>query len=80
MWILSWSNRELFRSKLGISRTLRVLPDLLAVFFSLHYRARPGHYFGTIGLVPGALGSIIMAYLTTIKFGFGESFGVPIGR
>ena len=50
------------------------------MFLFLHYRARPGHYFGTIGLVLGALGSIIMAYLTTIKFGFGESFGVAIGR
>lgn len=62
-------------SKYGISRTFRVLLDLLAMFFFLRFRARPGHFFGTIGLVLGALGSVIMAYLMVVKFGMGESIG-----
>jgi hypothetical protein len=63
------------RSKYGISRTFRVTLDLLAVFFFLRYRARPGHFFGSIGLILGALGTVIMAYLSVVKFGFGESIG-----
>lgn len=62
-------------SKYGISRTFRVLLDLLAMFFFLRYRARPGHFFGSIGLVLGALGGVIMAYLSVVKFGLGESIG-----
>lgn len=62
-------------SKYGISRTFRVLLDLLAVFFFLHYRARPGHFFGAIGLLLGALGSVIMAYLLVVKFGLGQPIG-----
>ena len=63
------------RSKYGLSRTFRVLPDLLAVFFFLRYRSRPGHFFGTIGLLFGALGSIIMAWLLFVRFGLGENIG-----
>ncbi len=63
------------RSKYGISRTFRVTLDLLAVFFFLRYRARPGHFFGSIGLILGALGTVIMAYLSVVKFGLGESIG-----
>lgn len=62
-------------SKYGISRTFRVILDLLAAFFFLHYRAKPGHFFGGIGLALGALGSAIMTYLAVIKFGFGEDIG-----
>jgi glycosyltransferase involved in cell wall biosynthesis len=62
-------------SKYGVSRTFRVLLDLLAMFFFLRFRARPGHFFGTIGLVLGALGSLIMVHLLVVKFGLGESIG-----
>lgn len=63
------------RSKYGLSRTFRVLPDLLSVFFFLRYRSRPGHFFGSIGLLFGALGSIIMAWLAFVRFGLGENIG-----
>ena len=62
-------------SKYGISRTFRVLLDLLAMYFFLRYRARPGHFFGSIGLALGAIGSFIMMYLMVVKFGMGESIG-----
>jgi glycosyltransferase involved in cell wall biosynthesis len=67
--------RRFGRSKYGISRTFRVLLDLLAAFFFLRYRARPGHFFGSIGLVFGAIGALIMAHLTVVKFAFGEDIG-----
>jgi len=63
------------RSKYGLSRTFRVLLDLLAVSFFLRYRARPGHFFGSIGLVIGGLGAGVMAYLGAVKFGLGQDIG-----
>jgi len=67
--------RERGVSKYGIGRTMRVLLDLLTAFFFLHYRTRPGHFFGAIGVFIGALGSAIMAWLLVVKFGFGEDIG-----
>ena len=73
--VVTHQARQFGRSKYGISRTFRVLLDLLAAFFFLRYRARPGHFFGAIGLVFGALGALIMGYLGVVKFGFGEDIG-----
>jgi glycosyltransferase involved in cell wall biosynthesis len=63
------------RSKYGLSRTFRVMPDLLAVFFFLRYRARPGHFFGSIGLTFGLIGTASMGWLLLAKFGFGQDIG-----
>ncbi|HEX5515433.1 MAG TPA: glycosyltransferase family 2 protein [Gammaproteobacteria bacterium] len=62
-------------SKYGISRTFRVVLDLLAVFFFLKYRARPGHFFGSIGLLFGCVGGLLLAYLAVLKFGFHQDIG-----
>jgi len=67
--------RQAGESKYGISRTFRVILDLLAVFFFLNYRARPGHFFGSIGLAFGMVGFVLMTYLAVVKFGFGEPIG-----
>lgn len=67
--------RQFGTSKYGLSRTFRVLLDLLAVYFFMRYRARPGHFFGLIGVVFMALGSAILGYLFFVKFIFGESIG-----
>jgi glycosyltransferase involved in cell wall biosynthesis len=67
--------RQFGRSKYGISRTFRVLLDLLAAFFFLRYRARPGHFFGSIGLIFGLVGTLIMSHLLVVKFGMGEDIG-----
>ena len=66
--------RQYGTSKYGISRTLRVLLDLLAVYFFMKYSSRPGHFFGAIGLVVGALGSAMLGYLFVLKL-FGEDIG-----
>ena len=67
--------RQFGTSKYGISRTFRVILDLLTVFFFLRYRTRPGHFFGSIGLVLGLLGSVAMIVLLIDKFALGQNIG-----
>lgn len=66
--------RQFGESKYGITRTFRVIIDLLFVFFFMKFRARPSHFFGQIGLGFGALGSLGLAYLGVIKL-LGEDIG-----
>lgn len=61
-------------SKYGISRTLRVVLDLLAVNFFLRFAGRPGHFFGGVGLGVGLVGTLILSYLGVLKL-LGESIG-----
>ncbi len=63
------------KSKYGISRTFRVILDLLSVMFFMRYKARPGHFFGSLGLGFGAIALIIMAYLFVDKFIMGNDIG-----
>jgi hypothetical protein len=73
--VVNHSPRTEGRSKYGISRTFRVVLDLLSVLFFLRYRARPGHFFGSIGLVVGALGGAILSVLAFEKFALGHDIG-----
>jgi glycosyltransferase involved in cell wall biosynthesis len=50
-------------SKYGLSRTIRVLLDLLTVTFLRAYSTRPIQVFGLVGLVSAAVGGIWTAYL-----------------
>jgi glycosyltransferase involved in cell wall biosynthesis len=54
-------------SKYGLSRTVRVVLDLLTVKFLLNYSTRPLQIFGLFGLIAGALGSAILAYLAYVR-------------
>jgi glycosyltransferase involved in cell wall biosynthesis len=51
-------------SKYGLSRTLRVVLDLLTVKFLLSYSTRPLQMFGLIGVPMGLLGFVIAVYLS----------------
>ncbi len=62
-------------SKYGLGRILPVLIDLFSVLFFLRYKARPGHFFGSIGVWLGALGGLILTYLAGVKFVLGEDIG-----
>ncbi|MFT4629133.1 MAG: glycosyltransferase involved in cell wall biosynthesis [Arenicella sp.] len=57
-------------SKYGISRTFRVILDLITVKFLLRYHARPLHFFGMPGLLMGGIGGAIMTYLAIIRLFF----------
>jgi glycosyltransferase involved in cell wall biosynthesis len=54
-------------SNYGISRTVRVVLDLFTVKFLGAYGTRPSHLFGVMGLVSGATGFAILAYLAYIR-------------
>ena len=51
-------------SKYGLSRTFRVILDLLTVKFLLSYSTRPLQMFGLIGVPMGFVGFVIAAYLS----------------
>jgi glycosyltransferase involved in cell wall biosynthesis len=67
--------RQFGVSKYGISRTFRVILDLMSVYFFMRYNARPGHFFGKIGLYVGSAGLLILAYLASLKIFLGEDIG-----
>src|SRR5439155_9188089 len=54
-------------SKYGISRTIRVVLDLLTVKFLLSYSTRPLQIFGLMGLAMGLLGVLITGYLAYVR-------------
>jgi hypothetical protein len=55
------------RSKYGISRTVRVVLDLMTVKFLVSYSTRPLQIFGLFGLVMGGLGTALLVYLATSR-------------
>ena len=54
------------RSKYGISRTIRVILDLLTVKFLLSYSTRPLQIFGLVGLTMGLIGAGVTGYLAAL--------------
>lgn len=67
--------RQFGKTKYRISRTLRVILDLITVKFMLSYYTRPIHVFGSIGIAVGLIGLLICSYLSVLKLGFGQSIG-----
>lgn len=67
--------RQFGQSKYGISRTIRVVLDLMAVLFFMRFRARPGHFFGVVGMAIGSIGMFMLGSLLIAKYGFGEDIG-----
>ncbi|MFP4253895.1 MAG: glycosyltransferase family 2 protein [Halothece sp.] len=67
--------RRYGNSKYGLGRTLRVLMDLLTIWFMQKFLTRPMHVFGSLGLISMGLGVLIGSYLTVLKFGFGQNIG-----
>lgn len=54
-------------SKYGISRTFRVILDLITVKFLLRFSSKPLQFFGSFGLISGFIGFLICLYLTIEK-------------
>jgi glycosyltransferase involved in cell wall biosynthesis len=60
------------QSKYGLSRTFKVLLDLLSMYFFVRFRASPGHFFGRIGLACGFAGFLALGWLAWLKLGLDE--------
>lgn len=73
--VVTHNARRFGQSKYGISRTFRVVLDLLSVVFFMSFRYRPGHFFGVVGLAFGALSGLLFLYLFIVKFLLGEDIG-----
>lgn len=67
--------RQFGHSKYGISRTVRVMLDLILVWFLGAYSTRPIHVFGSMGLLSAGGGVLIGLYLTFLKIVMEENIG-----
>jgi glycosyltransferase involved in cell wall biosynthesis len=67
--------RRFGKSKYGISRTFRVLLDLITVRFMLGYANRPLQVFGRLGLISAGLGMLFGLYLIFVKLVLGQNIG-----
>lgn len=59
--------RKYGRSNYGISRTVRVILDLITVKFLLSYATKPLQIFGLLGFGMGVLGAAINGYLAWLR-------------
>jgi len=65
-------SRKFGKSKYGISRTIRVILDIITIKFLLSYSQRPIQIFGLVGLFSGTVGFIITAYLIIMRIFFNQ--------
>ncbi|AEA33256.1 glycosyltransferase family 2 protein [Hippea maritima] len=65
--------RKFGRSKYNLSRTFRVIVDLILVYFMQKFMTRPIHFFGIAGFFMFFLGFLIDGYLAVQKIFFGVS-------
>lgn len=59
--------RQHGQSKYGLSRTVRVVLDLVTVKFLLSYSKRPLQIFGLVGLIMGVIGALILGWLGFVR-------------
>ena len=67
--------RRFGKAKYGLSRTLKVILDLLVVRFLMSYSTRPIHIFGLLGLLSALVGTVILAYLGAVKLFLQQDIG-----
>lgn len=63
------------KSKYGISRTVKVVLDLITVKFLQSFSTKPIQFFGPVGIMSGFVGFLILLYLSIDKLFFGKSIG-----
>ncbi len=61
-------------SKYGLSRTLKVVLDMITIKFMASYQTKPIYVFGTAGLIAFLLSFIAGVWAVILKFGEGVSF------
>ncbi|PYV40477.1 MAG: glycosyltransferase [Acidobacteria bacterium] len=73
------SPRQNGKSNYGLSRTIRVLLDLISIKFLLDYSTKPLHFFGPLGLIGTSLGTILGVVLVFKKLILGEEIMLQHG-
>ncbi|MBI1309077.1 MAG: glycosyltransferase [Proteobacteria bacterium] len=66
--------RQFGSSKYGIDKTVRVMLDIIQLYFFQKFLHRPLHFFGYAGLVCLVPGGLFAAYLVVLKL-FGDNIG-----
>src|SRR5437660_3607044 len=66
--------RTMGKSKYGLSRTMKVIFDLMTIKFMASYQTKPIYIFGSFGMVAIALSVIAGLWATILKFWKGTSF------
>ncbi len=56
------------KSKYGISRTIKVVFDLMTIKFMAEYHTKPIYVFGTFGMIAFALAFIAGVWAVVLKF------------
>jgi glycosyltransferase involved in cell wall biosynthesis len=67
--------RRFGQSKYGLGRTIRVVMDLLTVYFMKKFLTRPMHVFGLGGIISLITGIAMGTYLTIVKLFFDQNIG-----
>ena len=67
--------RRFGQSKYGLGRTIRVVMDLMTVFFMKKFLTRPMHVFGLGGVISLTAGVGMGIYLTIVKLFFEQNIG-----
>ena len=70
--------RQYGKSKYNLSRTTRVMSDLLLMLFFKKYLQRPMHFFGALGIITLLLGMLINFYLLVVKLLGNNIWGKPL--
>lgn len=65
-------------SKYGLSRTFKVIADLILMLFFQKYFQRPIHIFGTLGIFAFTAGVLVNIYLFVLKLMGEDIWGRPI--
>ena len=68
--------RRFGTSKYGISRTIRVILDLITVKFLLSYATRPLQVFGLLGVFSGGIGTLLVVLLIIQR----QFFDIPLAN
>lgn len=70
--------RRFGTSKYNLSRTTRVLSDLILMVFFKKYLQRPMHFFGGIGIITLGIGVLINLYMLLLKILGHDIWGKPL--
>ena len=70
--------REHGKSNYGITRTFRVILDLMTVKFLSSYKTRPLQMFGSVGFLLGGIGAVMCAWVTYQRFFGFQSANRPL--